>query len=348
MGKTKAAATSSLLFTLAAALLIGRTACAYEQPLAPVPEVPGLEQTKIDLGHKLFFDKRLSKDGSMSCVSCHEMTEKGAGARPGVKKDKNISGIEIGTNSPSIFNAWFGFRQGWRADSDTLETLINRPLVNHMNYPPLPGQKRAPNSKEQRDAETATWKEVLERLRNVPVYAHAFSFLYDSGVTRASVENALTQYMTALLPRGSRFDSYLLGHDEAISQDEKDGYARFKSFGCVSCHQGRGVGANMVAEFGVMLADDGAAEPMVERDASGKPSHARFKVPSLRNVTRTFPYFHDGSIAELSDAIRIMGRVQLGRAISDNDIKLLKAFLGSLEAAPDQKLLADPFAGDGK
>jgi cytochrome c peroxidase len=317
-----------------------------KEPLAPLPEAPELDADKVELGHRLFFDVKLSKSGTLSCASCHLMTSDGAGVSPShLPKDVAIDGHPAPMNSPSIFNAAYNFKQRWRADGGTLREVITKPLTNLMNYPPpfpsppwpAPGRSAA----DQMRAEHDTWRDVAERLRADAAYRQAFATLYGD-VTRAGIEDALATYMIALAPRGSAFDKYLQNRSD-IGPEAEDGYRLFKSYGCVSCHQGRGVGGNMVAEFGVMLNDDEANhEPLIPKDKDGLRVRPRFKVPSLRNVARTAPYFHDGSVDMLDNAIRIMGRVQLGRTIPDADVAKIQAFLTTLNAAPAASLLADP------
>lgn len=335
-----------ILATVLALVASARAVDWTKEPLVPLPEPPELDADQVKLGQRLFFDLRLSKGGKLSCASCHLMTSDGAGVSPNhLPKDTAVDGHPAPMNSPSIFNAAYNFKQQWHADGGTLREVITKPLTNLMNYPPPfpspPWPALTRSAADQIAAEHDTWRDVIERVGADPIYVQAFAKLYGN-VTRAGIEDALATYMTALAPRGSAFDKYLRNGGD-IGPDAEAGYGLFKSYGCVSCHQGRGVGGNMVAEFSIMLNDDEAnRELLIQKDKEGHRGRPRYKVPSLRNVARTAPYFHDGSVDKLGDAIRIMGRSQLGRTIRDADVAKIQAFLATLNAAPPASLLADP------
>lgn len=182
----------------------------------------------------------------------------------------------------------------------------------------------------------STWDEILGKLRATPSYVRAFAEIFADGIQPQNVRSVIADFERSLLTPDSRFDQFLRGDDAALTADEKAGYLRFKTYGCASCHQGTNAGGNMFETFGAM------ADYFKERGDVTKSDYGRFnvtgleedrfvfKVPSLRNVALTAPYFHDGSAASLEDAVKIMGTYQLGRALSDTDVGLLVKFLKTL------------------
>ena len=181
-----------------------------------------------------------------------------------------------------------------------------------------------------------TWQEIIQKLQQDPDYVADFSRIYRDGMQVSTIKDAIITYERSLITPNSRFDKYLRGDQQAITEPEKQGYALFKSYGCIACHQGINVGGNMFQKFGVMnnyFTDRGnitQADLGRFNITHQEEDRYRFRVASLRNVALTGPYFHDGSVAELGDAVRIMGRLQLGRELSDTDVTDLLAFLRSL------------------
>lgn len=182
----------------------------------------------------------------------------------------------------------------------------------------------------------SNWLQVIKKLSADKRYPRDFKAIYKDGMTSENIKNAIAEFERSLNTPNSRFDRYLRGEDDAISDDEKTGYALFKDYGCVACHQGANVGGNMFQTFGVM------GDYFKDRGSVTKVDYGRynvtgnederylFKVPSLRTVTLTAPYFHDGSEEKLEDAIKVMAKYQLGRKIPDEDIRLMIQFLHSL------------------
>jgi cytochrome c peroxidase len=184
----------------------------------------------------------------------------------------------------------------------------------------------------------STWEQVLGRLRADRDLARRFDQAYAAGLTPASVSHALAEFERSL-PAPSRFDRWLLGDDGALDEDELAGYRLFKKHGCSGCHQGRNVGGNLYQRFGVMAAYFAGTTPskadLGRFNVTGREEDRHvFKVPSLRNVARTAPYFHDASALHLEDAVRVMGRHQLGMDLSAGDIAQIVAFLRTLDSEP--------------
>jgi cytochrome c peroxidase len=190
----------------------------------------------------------------------------------------------------------------------------------------------------------AKWGDVVAKVSQDANYQRSFASAYQDGVTQANIQNALATYERTLLTPDSRFDQYLRGATNAISAEEKVGYAKFKQFGCIACHQGVNVGGNMFQKFGVMgdyFAKRGhATEADMGRYAvTGEEADKHvFKVPSLRNVALTAPYFHDGSAQTLDEAVDVMFKYQLGRVASKYDKAAIIKFLNTLTGNPAGRL----------
>lgn len=283
------------------------------EPIRPLRRPAGLNLDKVALGGRLFRDPALSADGTVSCASCHPLERGGA---DGQVLSRGVGGALGGANSPTVFNVGLNLAQFWDGRAATLEEQVGGPLTHPAEM-------------------AATWPAVLDRLGRSP-HAADFRRLYGAAPTEAAVRDALAQFERALVSVDSPFDRWLAGDEAALTEQQKRGYALFKSYGCASCHQGAAVGGNMFQRFGVYgnwFADRGRAAPadLGRFNVTGKPADRHvFKVPSLRLVTLTAPYFHDGSVADLRQAVRIMARYQLGRDMAEADIDPIVAFLGSL------------------
>lgn len=284
------------------------------EPIAPIPLHVAFDDRKVALGKMLYHDPILSHDKSLSCASCHRLDEGGTDRRP---RSIGIGGQISAVNAPTVFNSGFNFRQFWDGRADTLEAQVDGPLLS----------KREMGS---------TWVEVLGRLRREPQYVTAFAALYADGIQRANVAEAIAEFEHSLFTPNARFDRFLRGDTEAISAEERAGYAKFKGYGCVSCHQGVNVGANMFQRMGALrdyFADRGNITPadFGRFNVTGNEADKFFfKVPSLRNVARTAPYFHDGSAATLEEAVAVMAKYQLGRALPPQDLSDIVKFLQTL------------------
>jgi cytochrome c peroxidase len=216
-----------------------------------------------------------------------------------------------------VLNATLNFRQYWNGRAETLEQQVDMVVRNPVEL-------------------GSTWVDVVRKVSQDESYRRAFSTAYGEGVTSGTIQNAIATYERTLLTPNSRFDRYLRGEANAISAQEKAGYLKFKQYGCIACHQGVNVGGNMFQKFGVMgdyfAARGGSSEAdlgryLVTRDSAD--AHV-FKVPSLRNVMLTAPYFHDGSAKTLNAAVDVMFRYQLGRPASPEDKAAIIQFLGTL------------------
>lgn len=316
-GAALAARTSTLrawVLVFAATAAPALPAAELDEPIKPIPLTVPVDKAQAQLGRLLFTDRRLSSDNSLSCVSCH-MFDKG-GAFP-AEKPPGVGGRRHVLNSPSAFNVALNFRQLWSGGLDSVEAVVDQVVRSPLVF-------------------NTSWEEVLRKLAQDKSLAARFGKVYPQGLTPGNVASALAEYTRSLTTPNARFDKYLRGDAAAISAQEKAGYALFKKYGCVACHQGANVGGNMYQTFGVMGDYFQNRGQVTEADfgrfnfTGREPDRFVFKVPSLRNVVLTAPYFHDGSAATLSDAVDVMFKYQLGRSAPRQDKELIIQFLATL------------------
>lgn len=285
------------------------------EPIQPIPVKIALNQSKVALGEKLFREPRLSADNRVSCLSCHHLSTGGADE---LAFSIGVNGAVGNVNTPTVYNAGFYPRLNWDGKFETLEAFIEAVIQN----PTVMGIR---------------WQVLIPKLQQAPEYMQAFTQNYAEGVTTANVKDAIATYLRSLYTPNSRFDQYLRGNKKAMTDAEKEGYRLFKAYGCVSCHQGMNLGGNLYQKIGLMgdyfgehrgnvtIADLGRYN--VTQDEADK---FVFRVPSLRNIALTSPYFHDGSVKTLERAIKVMTKYQLGRSLSQKDTELIAQFLGTL------------------
>ncbi|VAX14199.1 Cytochrome c551 peroxidase [hydrothermal vent metagenome] len=284
------------------------------EPILPLPAIPRLDPAKVALGKKLFFDVRLSASKKLSCASCHDLSSNGADYQVRSRGHDNAT---LAVNTPSIFNATLNPWQFWDGRADSLEEQINQVIEN---------PREMANS----------WPVIIRRLKNDPAYQRKFRRLYTDGISAENIRNAITAFENTLLTPDSRFDRWLQGDKQALNAEQKKGYRLFKDYGCAACHQGVNVGGNLFQKVGIF------ADYFQHRDEIQLADYGRFnvtgrkqdqhvfRVPSLRNVEVTAPYFHDGSVNTLHEVIRLVARYQLGRTIPEDDIKSIITFLKTL------------------
>lgn len=285
------------------------------QPIAPLPRIVVHRPDVVALGARLFDDPRLSADETVSCSTCHVLSE---GGDDGLPRSIGINGGEGGINTPSVLNSGLNVAQFWDGRARTLEDQVDGPVTHP-------------------DEMGANWTGVVSRIAADPEYAYQFQRAFGAaGITPATIRSAIAAFERSLIAASSPFDRWLLGDDDAISKEAREGYSLFKSAGCVTCHQGRNIGGNMFQRFGVL------GDYFADRGELTKADHGRFnvtgderdrqvfRVPSLRNVAQTAPYFHDASAATLEDAVNIMATYQLGRLLDSDQVFKIVAFLRSL------------------
>jgi len=269
---------------------------------------------KARLGEKIFHDPNLSADRRVSCASCHVLAH---GGDDGLKLSTGVGGAVGDINAPTVFNSIYGFRQFWDGRAAGLSDQVSGPLTN--------------------PAEMASnWDVAVLRVRENTAYVAEFMREYGGEISARTISDALVCFEATLLTPNAPFDRYLNGDADAIGEDIKEGYRRFTEYGCISCHQGINIGGNFFQKFGIVgdyFADRGnpTKADLGRFNVTGDEADRNvFKVPTLRNIAVTAPYFHDGSAETLDAAVMIMGRYQLGRDLSDEDRRYIIAFLESL------------------
>ena len=284
------------------------------EPILPLPDSVDVNMDKVLLGRSLYHDTALSGDGTVSCATCHMLDHGGAEPR---KTSTGIRGQVGPINSPTVLNSSYNFVQFWDGRAEDLQEQAAGPVENPIEM-------------------GASWDSVVKRLSQDDEYAKAFSGVYEDGVTKDNVTDAIAEYEKSLITP-SRFDAYLRGDPNAITDAEKAGYATFKEVGCTACHSGILAGGAMFQKLGLLgdyFKDRGT--PITEADygrfnVTQQPEDRHFfKVPTLRNVELTRPYLHDGSTETLEEAVSIMGKYQLGRELTDAQIESIVAFLKTL------------------
>ena len=291
----------------------------------PLPRAVDLDARKVALGERLFRDPRLAENGRLACSSCHQLE---AGGDDGLSRSVTNNGEPDAVNAPTVFNAAFNHRLTWRGAFRTLEEQAEADLHNP------------------RHAAT-TWPKLLERIGRDADYRRLFRAIYGRAPDREAVLDALATFERSLITPDAPFDRYLRGERDALTPQQKRGWRYFVDYGCIGCHQGINIGGNLFARFGVFADPPGL--PGDEKVYLGrflvtgnKADRYVFRVPSLRNVAVTAPYFHDGSAATLEEAVRRVARLQLGRTLPEEHVADLVAFLHSLTGRWRGRSLASP------
>ncbi len=276
------------------------------EPITPIPLTMDVNQDKVKLGKKLFFDTLLSLDNTISCASCHDLQN---GGDDGLKFSFGIDGQEGNINSPTVYNAVYNFRQFWNGRAKDLSHQAFGPIDN-----PIEMGNNFPN--------------LIKTLKQTS-YKKEFRKIYSDGITKDNIANAIAEFEKTLITPNAPFDKYLRGDDTAISQKQKDGYKLFKSKGCIACHHGINVGSNLYNKFGIMK--DVKSKSLGRYEVTKvEADKYYFKVPTLRNIEKTAPYLHDGRYDNLEDVVKFMAHYQLGRTISDEEVSQIVSFLNSL------------------
>lgn len=290
-----------------------RDAAGFASPVRPLPEHVDLDPAKVRLGHLLFLDRRLSADGTVSCATCHRLDHYGV---DGLGHSIGVHGRTDATNAPTVFNSGLNFRQFWNGRAATLEEQVSDAVTD-------------PNEL------GADWAGVVARLDKDPNLEALSTHAYGHGLDAATVQSAIATFERSLITPDAPFDRYLRGDTHAISASALQGWKLFQKVGCISCHQGIGIGGNMYAKLGIVhdyFADRTPTQADLGRySVTGRPEDKyEFKVPSLRNVAMTAPYLHDGSAKTLDQAIDAVARVQLGLKLDPQQRGDIAAFLKSL------------------
>lgn len=286
------------------------------EPVRPIDAKLEFDPEKAALGYALFHDTRLSVDNTVSCASCHALET------AGVDNHQYSHGVNDqlgGVNAPTVYNAVYNFVQFWDGRAVTLADQAAGPPLNPI------------------EMASTSFDEIIAKLQKDKKFVKAFNAVYPEGMTQATLTDAIEQFERTLVTPDSRFDKWLRGDDEAITAEELAGYELFKRYDCATCHVGPNLGGQSYELMGLRrhyfnergieltVEDNGRfKETQIERDRH------RFKVPGLRNVEHTWPYYHDGTRETLEDAVRDMGLYQSGVELTESEVNQITMFLNTL------------------
>ncbi|GGY55516.1 cytochrome c biogenesis protein CcsA [Bacterioplanes sanyensis] len=306
-------------FALSAVLTLGAAMSQASGLIQPIEPYTSPTPAKVELGKMLFFDPRLSKSGFISCNSCHNLSMGGSDNMPtSIGHDWQLGPI----NSPTVLNSGFNIAQFWDGRAETLQEQAGGPIAN-------PGEM------------ASTHTLALDVLRSIPGYRQAFAEVYGKdSIDIDQVTDAIAEFERTLVTPDSPFDRYLRGDKNAISAQAKAGYELFQSTGCVACHNGPALGGTSFQKMGVVKAYETDSKIAGRSAVTGNEiDRFKFKVPTLRNVELTYPYFHDGAVWDLAEAVNLMAELQLGHEFKAEETEQMVAFLKSLTGKqPDFKL----------
>ena len=286
------------------------------EPVRPIAEPTNIDARKALLGYALYHDARLSVDNTVSCASCHGLSTAGVDNK---QYSEGVEGQKGGVNAPTTYNAVYNFVQFWDGRAGTLAEQAAGPPLNPV------------------EMASTSFDEIVAKLEKDRAFAAAFEAVYPDGLNQANITNAIEEFERTLVTPNSAFDKWLKGDDAALTEEELRGYELFKKYDCATCHVGANLGGesyelmglrrHYFAERGLPLTEEDNGrykQTMEERDRH------RFKVPGLRNVELTWPYYHDGTRATLSEAVADMAIYQSGVELTDDENAAIVAFLRTL------------------
>ena len=301
------------------------------ESVRPIPDAVKYDPAKAELGKLLYHDTRLSADGTVSCATCHGIN---TGGVDNLKYSEGINGQLGGVNAPTVFNAVFNFVQFWDGRAATLADQAAGPPLNPV------------------EMGCSSFDEIVARLDKDKAFVKSFTAVYPEGLSQATITDAIAQYERTLITPNSPFDRYLKGDKEALTAEEIRGYELFKQNSCATCHAGVNMGGQsyelmgqradyfkdreLQERSGLTDGDNGRwAQTGIERD------RFRFRTPGLRNVALTYPYYHDGSVKTLEEAVRMMAKYQVGTELSDEEVATITAYLKTLTGEYEGKPLVN-------
>lgn len=280
----------------------------------PLPLTVSVDPKKAELGKKMFFDKRLSKDNSLSCASCHALDKGGTDREP---VSTGINGQKGPINAPTVFNSSYNVRQFWDGRAADLAEQAAGPVHNPLEM-------------------GSNWAEVLPKLDTDTELVQQFKDAYPDGLTGPNIADAIAVFERTLVTPNSRFDQYLRGKKDALTPEEIQGMRAFESAGCVVCHAGPALGGSSFEKMGYWKSYFQGRRTITDADKGrfnftkdAKDIHF-FKVPTLRNIAQTGPYFHNASAATLLEAVHTMSRYQLRAPVTDEEAEKIAKFLQTL------------------
>ncbi len=293
----------------------------YDEPVSVIPDCVEYDAAKADLGERLFNDPRISLDGTITCATCHVLEEGGAD-HADERVSEGINSLKGGVNAPTVYNSGFNIRQFWNGRAEDLREQAEGPATNPVEM----GDQ--------------TWDQICDRLREDKALVEEFESLYPGeGLTRMTVTGAIAEFEKTLITPNCRFDLYLKGDKNAINSEELAGYENFKKNACATCHTGVILGGRSFEYLDIYgnYFDDRSKEIEYNSDDDGLKSFTgkdedlhKFKVPGLRNVALTAPYFHDGTFQTLDESVKAMAQYELGRELTENEVHSIVSFLNTL------------------
>lgn len=292
-----------------------------DEPIEPIPVVAITEPKKVELGNMLWFDTRLSKSGGLSCNSCHDLAK---GGTDNIPTSIGHGWAEGPINSPTVLNSRFFLAQFWDGRAKDLMEQAGGPIENPIEM-------------------ASSHEHVVKVVNSIPEYKTRFNeaFGTDDDITIDQITSAIAIFEDTLVTPNSRFDQWLGGDDDAITAQELNGYKVFKESGCVACHSGIALGGSSFQKFGVFEKYTTQNLSEGRYAVTGKEADKYvFKVPTLRNIELTYPYFHDGQVNSLAEAVNIMGKIQLNREYTEEETTDIVAFLKTLTG--DQPVINYP------
>ena len=290
----------------------------------PTKDELELDENLVGLGNKLFHDTRLSRDNTISCASCHDLAK---GGTDQMQFSIGVGGGHGHINSPTVFNSVFNIKQFWDGRAEDLIAQAHGPVHNPLEM-------------------GSNWDEVVSKISNDPEYINLFEAAFASKeMTGDKIATAIAEFEKSLVTPDNKFDQYLKGNDYALNDKEKEGFELFKKYNCNNCHLGPAVGSNSFQKMG--LAKDyfsdraqglnGLTQMPLSKEDLGRFNVTKaeadrhvFKVPTLRNIKKTYPYLHDGTVRSLSKTVEIMGEYQVGKSIPKEDVNKIVLFLKTL------------------
>lgn len=316
-----------LLFVISLVATGVNAAIPRNEPIKPIAPAVITEPEKVELGKKLFFDPRLSMSGIISCNTCHNLS---LGGTDNLKTSIGHKWQAGPVNSPTVFNSSLSIAQFWDGRAANLKEQAAGPI--------------------QAEVEMAMPHTLaVDVIKSIPGYVEIMQQVYGTPeVNLDRITDAIAAFEETLVTPNSRFDKWLMGDDSAITAKELAGYQLFKNSGCVACHNGEALGGTSFQKMGLVAPYESSSPAEGRFAVTGKDKDRfSFKVPTLRNIELTYPYFHDGEAAALEEATDIMGRLQLGRKYSAEEIEMLVAFMKTLTGElPKLELPILPAAGN--
>ncbi len=283
------------------------------EPIQPIPKALPVDAQKVALGFRLYHDPRLSGDSTLSCAHCHSLNTGGVDGR---KTSIGVGGAVGPINAPTVFNSVFNSEQFWDGRAPTLQVQAGGPPLNPI------------------EMASKSWEEIIGKLDKDPVLTRDFVAAYPQGLSGETITDAIAEFEKTLITPDSPFDNWLRGDDKAMTMQQKHGYQLFKDNKCATCHGGTILGGRSFEPLGLKrdfnFGEITAADIGRMNVTSEARDRLRQKVPGLRNVALTAPYFHRGDVATLDEAVKLMLRYQVGTELPQQNVDDIVAFLESL------------------